>query len=63
MNRCIVFLLGFLLMIPLLGQAGEIERLQKKGFITVSLNREYPPFSMERDGELFGLDESFWVES
>ena len=36
--------------------AGEIERIQAKGEITVSLNRGYPPFAMEKDGKLFGLD-------
>lgn len=36
--------------------AGELERIQKKGVITVSLNREYPPFAMQTDGKLFGLD-------
>jgi hypothetical protein len=36
--------------------AGEIERIQAKGEITVSLNRGYPPFAMENDGKLFGLD-------
>jgi polar amino acid transport system substrate-binding protein len=36
--------------------AGEIERIQEKGEIVVSLNRGYPPFSMEKDGRIFGLD-------
>ena len=36
--------------------AGEIERIQAKGEITVSLNRGYPPFAMEKDGQIFGLD-------
>lgn len=36
--------------------AGEIERIQAKGVITVSLNREYPPFAMKKDGRLSGLD-------
>jgi polar amino acid transport system substrate-binding protein len=36
--------------------AGELERIQNKGVITVSLNREYPPFAMQKDGKLFGLD-------
>ena len=35
---------------------GEIERIQAKGEITVSLNRGYPPFAMEKDGKIFGLD-------
>ena len=29
---------------------------QAKGEITVSLNRGYPPFAMEKDGKIFGLD-------
>ena len=29
---------------------------QDKGEITVSLNRGYPPFAMEKDGKIFGLD-------
>jgi len=36
--------------------AGEIERIQAKGEIMVSLNRGYPPFAMENGGKLFGLD-------
>jgi polar amino acid transport system substrate-binding protein len=35
---------------------GEIERIQAKGEITVSLNRGYPPFAMEKDGKIIGLD-------
>ena len=35
---------------------GEIEQIQAKGEITVSLNRGYPPFAMEKDGKIFGLD-------
>ena len=36
--------------------AGEIERIQKADQIVVSLNKGYPPFSMETDGKLSGLD-------
>jgi len=39
-----------------LSWAGEIDRIQQKGEIAVSLNRGYPPFSMEKDGKIFGLD-------
>ena len=39
-----------------LAQAGELERIRNKGVITVSLNREYPPFAMQKDRKLFGLD-------
>lgn len=35
---------------------GELERIREKGVITVSLNREYPPFSMEKEGKPTGLD-------
>lgn len=37
-------------------QAGEIDRIQAKGELVVSLNRGYPPFSMERDAKPYGLD-------
>ena len=37
-------------------QAGEIERIQAKGELVVSLNKGYPPFAMEIDGRLAGLD-------
>ena len=56
MKKIIVFALALLLLLAPQCWSGEIERIQKKGEITVSLNRGYPPFSMERDGKLFGLD-------
>ena len=37
-------------------QAGEIERIQGKGEIVVSLNKGYPPFCMTVNDELTGLD-------
>jgi polar amino acid transport system substrate-binding protein len=37
-------------------QAGEIERIQAKGELVVSLNKGYPPFSMVIDNKLQGLD-------
>lgn len=37
-------------------QAGEIEHIQAKGELVVSLNRGSPPFCMEIKGELTGLD-------
>jgi polar amino acid transport system substrate-binding protein len=37
-------------------QAGEIERIQAKGELVVSLNKGYPPFSMVLDNQLRGLD-------
>lgn len=36
--------------------AGEIERIQAKGELVVSLNKGYPPFSMLIDGKPAGLD-------
>ncbi len=37
-------------------EAGEIERIQAKGEITVSLNKGYPPFSMDQNDQPVGLD-------
>lgn len=48
-------LMAFLLFPPML-QAGELQQIQGRGVITVSLNRDYPPFSMEKEGTVFGLD-------
>jgi len=45
-----------LTLITSISWGGEIERIQAKGEITISLNRGYPPFAMETDGKLFGLD-------
>lgn len=56
MKRYAFFLMITLLMLPVHGLAGEIQRIQKKGVLTVSLNRGYPPFAMERAGTVFGLD-------
>jgi len=53
--RTLIFLCLFLVL-PSLGHAGELERIQKKGIITVSLNRDYPPFSMGSDDAVYGLD-------
>lgn len=51
----VLVLVGILLLPPGVG-AGELQQIQKKGVITVSLNRDYPPFSMEKEGTVFGLD-------
>ena len=43
--------------------AGELEHIQAKGELVVSLNRDYPPFAMIIDGQLTGLDvdlENLW---
>jgi polar amino acid transport system substrate-binding protein len=39
-----------------LANAGEIEQIQAKGEVVVSLNKEYPPFAMVIDGQPVGLD-------
>lgn len=36
--------------------AGELDRIQARGEIVVSLNRDYPPFAMMIDDQLSGLD-------
>jgi len=36
--------------------AGQLEQIQAKGELVVSLNRDYPPFAMTIDGHLTGLD-------
>jgi polar amino acid transport system substrate-binding protein len=51
----VLVLVGILLLPPGVG-AGELQQIQKRGVITVSLNRDYPPFSMEKEGTVFGLD-------
>jgi polar amino acid transport system substrate-binding protein len=55
-KRIIVWVLGCCLLVCSGAQAGEIERIQAKGEIVVSLNRGTPPFCMEVKGELTGLD-------
>lgn len=56
MKRFVLVLIITVLMAPSVSQAGEIQRIQERGVITVSLNREYPPFSMEKEGVVSGLD-------
>lgn len=56
MIRCLVVLLSIVLLAPLIGLAGEIERIQNKGIVTVSLNRDNPPFCMGSDDAVYGLD-------
>jgi len=56
MKKIYVLLISVLLFIVPHSWGGEIERIQEKGEITVSLNRGYPPFSMEKDGKIVGLD-------
>ena len=57
MNKICIFVMTLILpLITTPSWGGEIERIQAKGEITVSLNRGYPPFAMEKDGKIFGLD-------
>jgi len=56
MKKICFFVLILLILITPPCWAGEIESIQGRGKITVSLNRGYPPFAMEKDGNLFGLD-------
>ena len=56
MRKFCFFVITLMLLMTPLSWAGEIERIQTKGEIVVSLNRGYPPFSMEKDGRIFGLD-------
>ena len=56
MKKFGIFAIVLLLLTAGPSWGGEIERIQAKGEITVSLNRGYPPFSMEKDGKIFGLD-------
>ena len=37
-------------------QAGEIDKIQARGELVVSINKGYPPFAMQVDGQLAGLD-------
>jgi polar amino acid transport system substrate-binding protein len=55
-NAFVLLWLAVMLLIPSGSRAGEIERIQNTGQVIVSLNRDYPPFSMEKDGEICGLD-------
>jgi len=56
MKKWTGILIAVVLLWPPGSMAGEIERIQQKGVITVSLNRDYPPFAMERGDVLTGLD-------
>ncbi len=56
MQRLLSIVLIALLCMAATATAGEIERIQQKGQIVVSLNRGYPPFCMTIDQALTGLD-------
>ena len=56
MKKTCVFVIALMLLIAPCSWGGEIERIQAQGEVTVSLNRGYPPFAMEKDGNIFGLD-------
>ena len=54
--RCaLIVVLCLAVWLPLVS-AGEIERIQAKGELVVSLNKGYPPFSMLIDSQPAGLD-------
>jgi ABC-type amino acid transport substrate-binding protein len=56
MKRIVLLTLSIFLAMCLAVQAGEIDRIKAKGHIVVSLNKGYPPFCMEVNNELTGLD-------
>jgi len=56
MKKHCIFIFTLLLLMTPPSWSGEIERIQGKGEITVSLNRGYPPFSMQKAGTIIGLD-------
>ena len=56
MKRWIIWLLVIMTIPVSASSAGEIERIVAKGEIVVSLNKGYPPFAMDIEGRLTGLD-------
>ena len=54
--RCVLIVGLCLAVWTAIGHTGEIERIQAKGELVVSLNKGYPPFSMLIDGQPTGLD-------
>ncbi len=56
MKRYLILFLFVVLMVPAAAFAGELDRIRQAGVITVSLNRDYPPFSMKAAGRPVGLD-------
>ncbi len=54
--RCVLIIGLYLAVWTAVGHAGEIERIQAKGELVVSLNKGYPPFSMIIDDQPAGLD-------
>jgi len=55
-KKLVVLWLVLMVLTAATAGAGELERIREKGVLTVSLNRDYPPFSMEKDGAVIGLD-------
>ncbi len=53
--KCLIPCLALAVMASAL-YAGEIDRIQSKGELVVSLNQGYPPFSMMIEGQPVGLD-------
>ena len=56
MKKMLGWVCVFVGLLSCAAQAGQMERIHKKGELIVSLNRGYPPFSMEINGKLSGLD-------
>lgn len=56
MKKLLGWVCVFVGLLSCAAQAGEMARIHQKGELVVSLNRGYPPFSMEIGGKLSGLD-------
>lgn len=56
MKRYLLISMMVMVMVTVHSQAGELQRIRERGTITVSLNRDYPPFSMQEGDTLLGLD-------
>ncbi len=56
MKRYLLISMMVMVMVTVHSQAGELQRIRERGTITISLNRDYPPFSMQKGETLLGLD-------
>jgi polar amino acid transport system substrate-binding protein len=56
MKRLRLLLTLVVLLTAVSAHADEIRRIRERGVLTVSLNRDYPPFAMQKDGRPTGLD-------
>jgi len=54
--RWLLLVLVSIILWPPALTAGEIERIQAKGELVVSLNKGYPPFAMTVENQVLGLD-------